>query len=282
MLWSAVEFCVCLLYAFEDKRSHGATTQLASHQELQGYVCILFVSIVWLHLFCSVMCVQWFASFVVMKLCWLYICLVCVCCPLQLNSYEAVRHEVVLGMGTEEHAVAAEVGTSNIQDVFLVREMVSSDEPQGIADLVNEDDRVLSWGVMGYDVVLLSEVPNQSPEDPLEDELEEDTGRSASALQRDELKQFHKTDNACFNGVEGHTCEESAVNEIGDVHSLNEPLGKVEQNMPDMVMQIVVRTEKVIGSEKRPYPTVQEDALSMSSSTSLQDPQEVIAEMRVN
>ena len=97
-----------------------------------------------------------------------------------------------MGRGTEEHAVAAEAGTSNIQDVFLVREMVSSDEPQGIADLVNEDDRVLPWGIMGYGVVLLSEVPNQSPEDPFEDELEEETGRSASALQRDELKQFQK------------------------------------------------------------------------------------------
>ena len=199
---------------------------------------------------------------------------------MQLNSYEAVRHELVLGMGTEERAVGAEAGTSNIQDVFLVREMVSSDEPQGIADLVNEDDGVLPWGVMGYGVVLLSEIPNQSPEDPLEDGLEEETGRSAVPLQRDELKQFQKTDKACFNGV-GHTCEESAVNEIGDVHSLNEPLGEVEQNMPDMVMQIVGRTEKVIGSEIRPDRTLQEDTLSTSSSTSLQDPQEVIAEMRV-
>ena len=45
-------------------------------------------------------------------------------------------------MGTEERAVGAEVGTSNIQEAFLVREMVSSDEPQGITDLVNEDDGV--------------------------------------------------------------------------------------------------------------------------------------------
>ena len=197
----------------------------------------------------------------------------CVCCPLQLNSYEAVRHEVVLGMGTEERAVGAEAGTSNIQETFHI--------PQGITDLVNEDDGVLPWGVMGYGVVLLSEVPNQSPEDPLEDGLEEETGRSAVPLQRDELNQCHKTDTACLNGEEGHTCEESAVNEIGDVHSSNEPLGEVEQNMPDRVMQIVGRTEKAIGSEIRPDLTLQEDTLSMSSSTSLQDPQEVIAEMRV-
>ena len=90
--------------------------------------------------------------------------------------------------------------------------------------------------------------------------LVEETGRSASALQRDELKQFHK---------------EYAVNEVGDLHSFND--------LPDMmkVMKVVCRTDAVIESERRPDPTLQEDTLSVSSSTSLQDPRDVIAEKPV-
>ena len=179
--------------------------------------------------------------------------------PLQLNSYEVVCH-VELGRSTEERVVAGEAGTSNIQEVF------PSDEPQG---QVQEEDGVLS-----------TEFPNQSAEDPLENGLEEETGRSAGALQRDELEQFYETDKACFNGEEVHTLEESAaVYEIDDEQSLNEPLDEEEQGMPDMVMKVVGRIEMVVVSGISPYPTLQEDTLSLSSSTSLQDPREVIAEM---
>ena len=51
--------------------------------------------------------------------------------------------------------------------------------------------------------------------------------------------------------------------------------------MPDIVMMVVGRTEKVVVGEIRPDPMLQEDTLSVSSSTSLQDPREVIAEMSV-
>ena len=194
-----------------------------------------------------------------MILCCLCIYLVCICCPLQLNSHETVHHEVELGWSAEEPVVGAEAGTSNMQEAFVITRKLSSDEPQSITDLVNEDDGVLS-----------SEFLNQSPEDPLEDGLEEETGRSAS-------------DNACVDGDKVYTFEESAaVYEIDDVYFFNDPLGEVEQSMPDMkVRKVIGRTEKVLESESRPDPTLQEDALSMSSSTSLQDPQEVIAEMSV-
>ena len=180
--------------------------------------------------------------------------LVHVCCLLQLNSYEAVRHEVVLGRGEEEHVVGAEVGASNIQEAFPVREMVSSDEPQGITDLVQEDDEVLP-----------SDFLNQRAENPLEDGLKEEKGQSAGV-------------NACVDGDNVYAFEESAaVYEIDD-----EPLSEEEQVMPDdIAMMVVGRTEKVVVSERRPDPTLQEDALSVSSSTSLQDPREVIAEMSV-
>ena len=194
-----------------------------------------------------------------------------VCFPLQLNSYEVVRREVVLGQEEEEHVVGAEVGTSNIQEAFPVREIVSSDEPQGITDLVREDDGVLP-----------SDFLDQSAEISLEDRLEKEKGRSASALQRDNLKQFHNADNACVDGDKVYTFEESAaVYEIHDDQSFNEPLSEEEQGMPDIVIMVVGRTEKVVESGRRPNLTLEEDTLSVSSSTSLQDLRDVIAEMSV-
>ena len=176
-----------------------------------------------------------------------------VCCLLQLNSYETVHHEVALGMGEEEHVIA-EVDNSNIQEAFLVREMTSSDEPQGITDMVQEDDEVPP-----------SDFLDQRAENPLEDGLKEEKGRSAG-------------DNACVDGDNMCAFDESAaVYEIDD-----EPLSEEEQGMPDdIAMMVVGRTEKVVVGEIRPDPTLQEDTLSVSSSTSLQDPREVIAEMSV-
>ena len=168
------------------------------------------------------------------------------CCPLQLNSYATVNRDMVWGRREALQADVAEEGTNNIQEAFV--EMLSSDETEGSTDLVQEDDEVFS-----------SDYHHQSAEDPLKDGLENKTGLSAVALQRDDLKQFYKTDKTCFDGEEVHACEESAVNEIGDVHSLNEPLGEVEQNVPDMMKVI-----KVIESERRADPTLQEDTLSMS------------------
>ena len=212
-------------------------------------------------------------------LCCLCLYLVHVCCLLQLNAYETLHHEVVLGTGEEEHIIA-EVDNSNIQEAFLVREIVSSDEPQGTTDLVQEDDEVLP-----------SDFPDQSAENPLEDGLEEEKGRSADALQRDDLKQFHNADNACVDGDVNVSCvnkdkvytfEESAAGyENDDEQSFNEPLSEEEQGMPDIEVMVVGRTEKVVVSERRPNPILQEDTLSVSSSTSLQDPREVIAEMSV-
>ena len=183
---------------------------------------------------------------------------------LQLNSYETVHHEVRLDSSAEDHAT--EVSTNNVQEV---QEVFSSNEPQGITGLVQDEDGVLSV-----------EFPAQSAEDPLEDGLKEETGQSA--LQKDELKQFPKNDKVCFNGEEVHTFEETAaVYEIDDKQSFNEPLSEEEQGMSDIVMMVVGRTEVVKVSGKTPDLPLQEDALSVSSSMSLQDPREVIAEMSV-
>ena len=110
---------------------------------------------------------------------------------------------------------------------------------------------------------------------PLEDQLEEEKGQSAGVLQRDNLKQFRNADTV-------YTFEESAAGyEIDDEQSFNEPFCEEEQGMPDIAMMVVGRTEKVVVGEIRPDPTLQEDTLSVSSSTFLQDPQEVIAEMSI-
>ena len=193
-----------------------------------------------------------------------------VCCLLQSNFYETVSYEMDPEYIRQVHAdyiVGAEEGTANIQ---AVTEMHSPVATQGIADLVQEDDGVPLpefFSVVG----------------PLEVGLVEETSQSAGALQSDKLKQFHETSNASLNG-EGpgvHYFEESTVCETADEYPSNVSLGKVGDELSYMVRNVVENADIVLESTRKPDSSLQEDDNSVSSSTSLQDPREVIAEMPV-
>ena len=195
-----------------------------------------------------------------------------VCCILQLNYYEAVSYDMDPEYTRQVHAdyiVGAEEGIANIQ---AVTEMHSPNATQGIADLVQED--------VG---VPLPEFSNESAVGPLEVGLVEETSRGVGALQTDELKQFHETNNASLNG-EGpgvHYFEESTVCETADEYPSNVSLGKVGEELPYMVRNVVESADIVLESARRPDSPLQENNHSVSSFTSLQDPREVIAEIPV-
>ena len=195
-----------------------------------------------------------------------------VCCLLQSNYYETVSYDMDPEYTRQVHAdyiVDAEEGTTNIQ---AVAEMHSPDALQGIADLLLED--------VG---VPLPEFSNESAVGPLEVGLVEEMSRRVGARQDDELKQFHETNNASLNG-EGpgvHCSEESTVCKTADEYSSNASMGKVGEKVPYMVRNVVESADIVLESTRRPDSPLQEDNNSVSSSTSLQDPREVIAEMPI-
>ena len=188
------------------------------------------------------------------------------CCPLQSNFYETVNHDMDLEF-SEVHAeyVGSAEGTTNIQAVF-------ADAPQGIADLDQEDNGVP-----------LPEFSNESAVGPIKDGLVKATSQKAGALQRDECTQFHETSNASLNGEDLGVLsfEESTACETAAESSSNVSLGKVGEKLPYMVRNVVENADIVLGSARRPDSPLQKDNHSVSSSTSLQDPREVIAEMPV-